>query len=186
SHRRIDVNHVGALVGQHDRRERPGDVLAEVDDSDPHPPRPSWRMMVIRAENVFRLEALARTLLRRTHAESACVALGGGNLLTATRGATNRRLRSNMEQLTLSRRRALGLIASGLGTIVAASCGVPAPTTPATSVAGSSPSKPAPAAASATPQPKTGGTLRYGSDVDVNRLDPHFRLGDVYYTVYYR
>jgi len=88
-------------------------------------------MMVIRAENVFRLEALARTLLRRTHAESACVALGGGNLLTATRGATNRRLRSNMEQLTLSRRRALGLIASGLGTIVAASCGVPAPTTPA-------------------------------------------------------
>ena len=35
SHRRIDVNHVGALVGQHDRRERPGDVLAEVDDSDP-------------------------------------------------------------------------------------------------------------------------------------------------------
>src|SRR3989442_2045998 len=143
-------------------------------------------MMVIRAENVFRLEAPARTLLRRTHAESACVALGGGTLLTATRGATNRRLRSNMEQLTLSRRRALGFIASGLGTIVAASCGVPAPTTPATSVAGSSPSKPAPAAASATLQPKTGGTLRYGSDVDVNRLDPHFRLGDVYYTVYDR
>jgi peptide/nickel transport system substrate-binding protein len=91
-----------------------------------------------------------------------------------------------MEQLTLSRRRALGLIASGLGTFVAASCAAPAPATPATSVAASSPSKPAPGAAGATPQPKTGGTLRYGSDVDVNRLDPHFRLGDVYYTVYDR
>jgi hypothetical protein len=31
-----------------------------------------------------------------------------------------------------------------------------------------------------------GGTLRFGSDVDVNRLDPHFRLGDVYYSVYDR
>jgi peptide/nickel transport system substrate-binding protein len=34
--------------------------------------------------------------------------------------------------------------------------------------------------------PKPGGTLRYGSANDVNRLDPHFRLGDVYYTVYDR
>ncbi len=142
-------------------------------------------MMVIRAENVFRIDAPAQTLVRRTVLR-ALASQRAGVFTDRDEGATNRRLRSNMEQLTLSRRRALGLIASGLGTIVAAACGVPAPTTPATSVAGSSPSKPAPAAASATPQPKTGGTLRYGSDVDVNRLDPHFRLGDVYYTVYDR
>jgi len=35
SRRRIDVNHVGALVGQHCCRQWPGDVLAEIDDSDP-------------------------------------------------------------------------------------------------------------------------------------------------------
>jgi hypothetical protein len=33
SARRVDVNDVGALVGEHDARERSGDVLAEVDDA---------------------------------------------------------------------------------------------------------------------------------------------------------
>ncbi len=36
------------------------------------------------------------------------------------------------------------------------------------------------------PPSRSPGTLRIGSDVDVNRLDPHFRLGDVYYSVYDR
>ena len=35
-------------------------------------------------------------------------------------------------------------------------------------------------------QPKKGGTLRFGSDVDINRLDPHFRIADVYYSIYDR
>ena len=41
-------------------------------------------------------------------------------------------------------------------------------------------------ASAAAAQPKSGGILRYGSADDVNRLDPHFRLGDVYYSVYDR
>src|SRR6185437_1740433 len=42
------------------------------------------------------------------------------------------------------------------------------------------------ATAASAAQPKSGGTLRYGAADDVNRLDPHFRLGDVYYAVYDR
>lgn len=91
-----------------------------------------------------------------------------------------------MEQVTLSRRTALGLIASGLGTLALAACGAPAPSAPASSATVSSAAKPGTAPAGGTPQPKTGGTLRYGADVDVNRLDPHFRLADIYYTVYDR
>ena len=92
---------------------------------------------------------------------------------------------STSETVKLSRRRALGLVASGLGTVVVASCAPVAPSTTATS---SPPSNAGatPAAAGAPPKPKSGGTLRFGSDVDVNRLDPHFRLGDIYYTVYDR
>src|SRR5450631_3470769 len=94
----------------------------------------------------------------------------------------------NLETVTLSRRRALGLVAAGLGTLVLASCApppAPSPTAAGASASNAS-ATPAPAAAGATPQPRSGGTLRYGSDVDVNRLDPHFRLGDVYYGVYDR
>jgi len=95
---------------------------------------------------------------------------------------------TDLDKLTLSRRSALGLIASGVGTLVVAAC---APIAPSSSNATVAPAPAAnatsaPAAAGATPQPKSGGTLRYGSDVDVNRLDPHFRLGDIYYTVYDR
>src|SRR6267143_1290898 len=94
---------------------------------------------------------------------------------------------SSTETVRLSRRRALGLVASGLGTVVVASCAASAPATTATvSSASSARATPATAAAGAPPQPKSGGTLRFGSDVDVNRLDPHFRLGDIYYTVYDR
>jgi len=94
---------------------------------------------------------------------------------------------STTEIVKLSRRRALGLVASGLGTVVVASCAPSAPATTATASSASTASAtPATAAAGAPPQPRSGGTLRYGSDVDVNRLDPHFRLGDIYYTVYDR
>jgi peptide/nickel transport system substrate-binding protein len=99
----------------------------------------------------------------------------------------------DLEPMKLSRRAALGLVASGLGTAVLAACAPASPTSSPT-VSTSSSGNPAPAAgttapaaaAGATPQPKSGGTLRIGSDVDVNRLDPHFRLGDIYYSVYDR
>ncbi|MBV9326202.1 MAG: ABC transporter substrate-binding protein [Chloroflexi bacterium] len=91
----------------------------------------------------------------------------------------------------ISRRTALTLITSGLGTVALAACAPTAPSAPAASV--STPGAPAggqPAAATtsagADSTPKSGGTLRYGATDDVNRLDPHFRLGDVYYTVYDR
>src|SRR5262245_37441676 len=97
----------------------------------------------------------------------------------------------------LSRRAALGLIASGAGVALIAACAPstsPAPAAPAATTASSgagaaataAPAAQAGAAAGATPQPKSGGTLRYGTGTDVNRLDPHFRLGDIYYTVYDR
>jgi peptide/nickel transport system substrate-binding protein len=92
----------------------------------------------------------------------------------------------NLETVTLSRRGALGLIAAGLGTFVLASCAPPPAPSPTAADASASNARATPAAAGATPQPRSGGTLRYGSDVDVNRLDPHFRLGDVYYAVYDR
>lgn len=95
-----------------------------------------------------------------------------------------------VEPVKLSRRKALRVVASGLGTLVAAACAPIAPsggTTVVTSAPTAGAATPAPAAApAATPAPKSGGTLRYASDVDVNRLDPHFRLGDIYYTVYDR
>jgi len=106
----------------------------------------------------------------------------------------------DLEPMKLSRRTALGLVASGLGAVVLAACapsspspsatvstsssGSSAPATGATAPAGGA-TAPA-AAAAATPQPKSGGTLRIADQVDVNRLDPHFRLGDVYYSVYDR
>jgi peptide/nickel transport system substrate-binding protein len=95
---------------------------------------------------------------------------------------------TNVQQThKLSRRAALGLVASGVGTVLlAAACAPTAPSAPTVSPGSSGNATPAAAGAGATPQPKTGGTLRYGSDVDVNRLDPHFRLGDIYYTVYDR
>src|SRR5499427_740029 len=109
---------------------------------------------------------------------------------------------SNADQThTLSRRAALGLIASGAGMALIAACApaaqaptAPAPaatvsgatTAPPAASGGAATAPPAAAAAGATPQPKTGGTLRYGTGTDVNRLDPHFRLGDVYYSVYDR
>src|SRR5262252_2061975 len=97
------------------------------------------------------------------------------------------------EPNTLSRRTALRLVASGAATMALAACAPIAPSSSPTVTSGSSASSassggptPAAAAAGATPQPKTGGTLRYGTGTDVNRLDPHFRLGDIYYTVYDR
>jgi peptide/nickel transport system substrate-binding protein len=87
----------------------------------------------------------------------------------------------------MSRRKALQLMASGLGTIALAACAPLAPSAgvaPATSSTGGASATPA--LGSATAQPKYGGTLRYGSDVDINRLDPHFRLSDVYYGIYDR
>jgi peptide/nickel transport system substrate-binding protein len=101
--------------------------------------------------------------------------------------------------VTLTRRAALGLVASGLGTLALAACApigaapsatvssAPAGATPSSAGANASaPTAAAGAAAAPTSPPKSGGTLRFGSDVDVNRLDPHFRLGDVYYSVYDR
>jgi peptide/nickel transport system substrate-binding protein len=85
----------------------------------------------------------------------------------------------------LSRRAALGVVGSASLALLAA-CAPIAPATPAKS------STSAPAAGStAAPskdagQPRSGGTLRYGSDLDVNRLDPHFRLNDVHYEIYDR
>jgi peptide/nickel transport system substrate-binding protein len=121
---------------------------------------------------------------------------------------------NNSSSLKLSRRTALTLVASGLGSVALAACGPGATSAPAVAVtstpsaAGAAQAVPTPAAttaaaaaqpaaatappAAAQPaattasQPKSGGTLRYGAADDVNRLDPHFRLGDVYYTVYDR
>jgi ABC-type transport system substrate-binding protein len=97
-------------------------------------------------------------------------------------------MRNTSANILLSRRAALGLVASGLGTVVLAACAPSAPAAPPTvsATAASASGKPAAATGGATPQPKSGGTLRYGAADDVNRLDPHFRLGDVYYTVYDR
>ena len=86
----------------------------------------------------------------------------------------------------------MGLVASGVGATLLAACAPGAPSaSPTVSTSASGTSAPAaaataPAAAAATPQPKSGGTLRVADQMDVNRLDPHFRLGDVYYTVYDR
>jgi peptide/nickel transport system substrate-binding protein len=108
--------------------------------------------------------------------------------------------------LKLSRRAALGIIASGAGMALLAACApaaapsaAPTAASGAAAPAGSTPAaaakpggaavavaSPGAAAAPTDGTPKAGGTLRFGSDVDVNRLDPHFRLGDVYYTVYDR
>jgi peptide/nickel transport system substrate-binding protein len=94
--------------------------------------------------------------------------------------------------LKISRRTALTFVASGLGTVALAACAPAAPSASSPAATVSAPAAPAagqqpagtPAAAASTP--KSGGTLRYGATDDVNRLDPHFRLGDVYYTVYDR
>jgi peptide/nickel transport system substrate-binding protein len=109
--------------------------------------------------------------------------------------------------LKLSRRSALALVASGLGGVALAACAPGAASVPAaagtTAPPASGAAQPAATSASAAPaataavaapaattvsaaQPRSGGTLRYGATDDVNRLDPHFRLGDVYYTVYDR
>jgi peptide/nickel transport system substrate-binding protein len=94
---------------------------------------------------------------------------------------------ANVQQTQrLSRRAALGLVASGVGTVLLAACAPSAPAAPTVSAGSGGNATSAAAGAAAAPQPKSGGTLRYGSDVDVNRLDPHFRLGDIYYTVYDR
>jgi peptide/nickel transport system substrate-binding protein len=100
---------------------------------------------------------------------------------------------NNTEPIKLSRRTALGFVASGLGATVLAACAPGAPSAESTVTVNSNGSS-APtaeavasvAAAAATPQPKSGGTLRVADQNDVNRLDPHFRLGDVYYSVYDR
>ena len=88
----------------------------------------------------------------------------------------------------MQRRTALRLIGSGVGISILAAC-TPAPSTtpPPATVSGTrgAPATAAPAA-NAAAQPKSGGTLRIGAAADVNRLDPHFRLGDIYYQVYDR
>jgi peptide/nickel transport system substrate-binding protein len=93
----------------------------------------------------------------------------------------------HQEAFKVTRRAALGLVASGVGATLLAACTPGAPSSSPT-VSTSSTGNPAPAAgaAAATPQPKSGGTLRIADQNDVNRLDPHFRLGDVYYSVYDR
>src|SRR5215831_11842014 len=100
---------------------------------------------------------------------------------------------TQQEPIRLSRRAALGLVASGVGATLLAACAPGTPTaSPTVSTSASGTSAPAAAtaapaaAAAATPQPKSGGTLRVAENQDVNRLDPHFRLGDTYYTVYDR
>ena len=98
-------------------------------------------------------------------------------------------LSKNLDTVKLSRRTALGLIASGAGTVLVAACTPAAPAAPTITTKPAANTTPAAAAAATTApagQPKSGGTLRYGSADDVNRLDPHFRLGDVYYGVYDR
>jgi peptide/nickel transport system substrate-binding protein len=90
--------------------------------------------------------------------------------------------RGTRVSLTVSRRTALRLAASGVGAAVVSACAPPAPSsTSTTSSTASTAAQPGPGQG-----PKAGGTLRYGSDVDINRLDPHFRLSDVYYGVYDR
>ncbi|HEY1291752.1 MAG TPA: ABC transporter substrate-binding protein [Chloroflexota bacterium] len=99
----------------------------------------------------------------------------------------------HQEPIKLSRRAALGLVASGMGATLLAACAPGAPSAAPTVSTGAT-GNPAPAsatsapaaAAGATPQPKSGGTLRIADQMDVNRLDPHFRLGEVYYSVYDR
>jgi peptide/nickel transport system substrate-binding protein len=95
---------------------------------------------------------------------------------------------NDLESRKVSRRAALGLVAAGAGTVLLAACAPTSPSAPAATVTGkpSGNATPGAAAAGAAPQPKTGGILRYGDVNDVNRLDPHFRLGDVYYSVYDR
>ncbi len=94
---------------------------------------------------------------------------------------------TNLNPLRLSRRAALGLIASGAGTVLLAACGPAAPAAPTiTTKPGGNATPGAAGAAASAGQPKSGGTLRYGNADDVNRLDPHFRLADVYYGVYDR
>ncbi|GAC1326411.1 MAG: ABC transporter substrate-binding protein [Chloroflexota bacterium] len=91
---------------------------------------------------------------------------------------------NDLDSVMLSRRAALRLVLLGVATVAVAAC---APTVPSASSGALTSSSQSPSASAAgTPQPKSGGILRYGSDVDVNRLDPHFRLGDVYYSVYDR
>src|SRR5947209_1469643 len=94
-------------------------------------------------------------------------------------------LMSRNDEVRLSRRTALALIGTGMGSIVAAAC---APIAPAVSptLSTSAGATPNAGAAANQGQPKTGGTLRFGSNVDVNRLDPHFRPLEVYFTVYDR
>jgi peptide/nickel transport system substrate-binding protein len=94
------------------------------------------------------------------------------------------------DSMRVSRRTAFRLIGAGLGTVALAACAPPtpapssAPTLSVTPASGAA--KPGATAAGTTDQPKSGGTLRFGNPDDVNRLDPHFRLGDIYYSVYDR
>jgi peptide/nickel transport system substrate-binding protein len=92
---------------------------------------------------------------------------------------------NTLTTIKLSRRKALGLLSAGLGTAIVSACTPTAPAPSPTVSVGPSVGI-TPGAAGGTPAPRTGGTLRYGSPMDQNRLDPHFRLGDVYYTVYDR
>jgi len=96
----------------------------------------------------------------------------------------------NPATIKLTRRTALRVIGTGVGTVVLAACAPAVPSaSPTVSTSGNPPpagAKPGATPAAAAEQPKTGGTLRYGAQDDVNRLDPHFRLGDVYYSVYDR
>ncbi|MBV9578484.1 MAG: hypothetical protein JO057_07845 [Chloroflexi bacterium] len=102
----------------------------------------------------------------------------------------------NLNAVKLSRRTALGLVAAGLGSVALAACGPgaasTAPTSSAPASAGATPgtvvasTTPAAASSGPTPQPVAGGTIRYGAQMDVDRLDPHFRTADVYYGVYDR
>ena len=80
--------------------------------------------------------------------------------------------------IPLTRRQAVGLVASALASSALAACAFTLPARPPTPSVGPS--------SNATGVPRSGGTLRYGSNADQNRLDPHFRLGDVYYSVYDR
>ena len=108
--------------------------------------------------------------------------------------------------MTLSRRTTLQVFGSGLGLGLLAACtpapaaAPPAPAPAATSAPAAAPAAPAAAApaaavaspvaaapaATAAPQPRSGGTLRFGTNADINRLDAHFRLNDVYYQVFDR
>ena len=94
-----------------------------------------------------------------------------------------------MSTYSISRRRALGAIVTGAGALVVAACSPGAPAAPAASSGGQTPNAaappPAPAVApagAATPQARTGGTLRSAVVGDPPSLEGHLFAGNNFET----